>query len=90
MYRELRQSLGLSQIEFGRLLGFGTPQVRVSELENGKNPGSPQLQNFCKFLQHIIDEGNELLILEWFEGINEQLFKSPTTRPTNPTLRHKD
>ena len=68
-YKKLRQLLGLSPSEFGRLLGFGSPQVRVSELENGKKNGSPQLQRFCTFLEYLVENGEKQRILDWWKAL---------------------
>lgn len=35
---QIRKATGLTQTAFGKQLGFGTPQIRVSELENGRSP----------------------------------------------------
>lgn len=47
----LRLSMSLSQEEFGKLLGYQKPQVRVSEIERGVREVSNQVVTICKLLQ---------------------------------------
>ncbi|WP_157815891.1 helix-turn-helix domain-containing protein [Spirosoma pollinicola] len=49
--KNLRLKLGLSQEEFGQILGYQKPQVRVSELENGKKEVSNQIVAACRLIE---------------------------------------
>jgi len=60
--KELRKKLNLTQKEFGLLLGFKNPQVRISELENGKQKGSNQLIRYCEFLNYLVDNHKKLIL----------------------------
>lgn len=48
--KRLRDRLGLTQSAMGTLLGFGTPQIRVSELERGSAPVSAQVAIILRYL----------------------------------------
>jgi len=45
--RALRLRLGKSQYAFGAALGFGHPQIRMSEVEHGKRNLSPKKVEMC-------------------------------------------
>ncbi len=48
--RSLRVRLGLTQAQFGTLLGFGSPQRRVSEMECGTRGVGRQTEIICRYL----------------------------------------
>jgi transcriptional regulator with XRE-family HTH domain len=49
--RELRKKLGLTQIQFGRLLGFANPNTMVSNMENNKAIITSQTERLCKYVE---------------------------------------
>lgn len=49
--KKLRIKLGLTQEQFGTALGYSTPKIRVSELENGKTPITKQVEIICKYIE---------------------------------------
>lgn len=69
-YKKLRQTLELTQAQFGRLLGYINPQIRVSELESGRQHGSPQVQAFVAFLSFLIENGEKQQIINWLHEHN--------------------
>lgn len=54
--KEFRQKLGLTQKKFGELIGYGSSQVRISELERNKRGISPILQRLLEALNFINSE----------------------------------
>lgn len=54
--KKFRLDLGLSQEQFGKLLGYQKPQVRVSELERSQKTVSNQIAALCG----LIEENRQL------------------------------
>lgn len=49
--RELRKSFELTQVEFGRLLGFKSPNKTISNMETGDSPITPQTRHLCLYIK---------------------------------------
>ncbi|MBD1210706.1 MAG: helix-turn-helix domain-containing protein [Ignavibacteria bacterium] len=49
--REIRKKMGLTQIQFGRLLGFLNPNTMISNMENGKAPVTSQTERLCRYIE---------------------------------------
>ncbi len=49
--REIRKKLGLTQIQFGKLLGFSNPNTMISNMENEKAPVTSQTERLCRYVE---------------------------------------
>lgn len=56
-FKELRLELDLTQEVYGHLLGFGSPQQRVSEIENGVERVSRMVATQCRNIKNILATG---------------------------------
>jgi len=55
--KQFRTELGLREAEFGKLFGFGSAAaIRVSEIENGKQPISRQVTKIYSLLMFLHEQ----------------------------------
>ena len=59
--KDVRRSLKLNQAEFGKLLGFSSPSVRISEIENNKVNVSNQVKASLKLILHLKGYGHRFI-----------------------------
>ena len=59
--KDVRKSLKLNQAEFGKLLGFSSPSVRISEIENKKVNVSNQVKASLKLILHLKGYGHRFV-----------------------------
>ena len=61
--KQVRLLLNLNQYEFGKLLGFGTPTSRISEIENNRVRLSNQVKQSIGFL-YMASQLDETIVKE--------------------------